>query len=142
MTDDAVPSSSRQAVTVPQVASPPRTATGSQGVEPAAEGSSQLDDSNLLDAVSHLQSESVIEIIKLLAFTIFSKEELKDGSISGKKSFKSGEAVRPALDQAKVGQLERLVRRKCPSVDRRVFVDKLQNVQKVLRRSAAAAKST
>ncbi len=117
-----------------EVASPSRTA--SQKTERAHQPSGQYEDQSLLDEVMHIQTDNIIEIIKVLAFVLFSKDELRDASISGKKSVKSGEVVRPALNQSKLAQLERVVRRRCPSVDRRVFVDKLQNVQKVLRRSA------
>jgi hypothetical protein len=61
-------------------------------------------------------------------------EELKSRSISGKRSW-SAKDPRPPLDQQKLQRLENVVREKC-AVGHREFVDKFQNVQKVLRRPA------
>jgi hypothetical protein len=72
-------------------------------------------------------------ITKLLSAQFFTTEELVSSSISGKKSAKSGDVCRPPLNAEKVGAMENVVREKC-GINRKEFVEKLQNVQKVLRR--------
>ncbi len=87
------------------------------------------------EAVSHLPPESVQEAFRVLAFWIFTAEELKMSSISGKRSAKCGDsAPRPPLDQDRLRQLEALVREKCPSLTHKGFIENLQNLQKVTQR--------
>ena len=90
-------------------------------------------DEGLAASVKHLTDE--IEILKTLTFQIFTREEIKNCYLTGKKTAKCQDrAVRPALDQAKLQKLEGLVRQKCPGLSHKQFMEKLQNVQKVLRK--------
>ena len=88
-----------------------------------------------LSNVEHLNSNNIVEVIKTLACIIFAKEELISHSLSGKKSSKCINDARPPMDQEKLGKLQTLVRTKCPSVTSKLFTEKMQNLQKVLRRS-------
>ena len=59
-------------------------------------------DEGLAASVKHLTDE--IEILKTLTFQIFTREEIKNCYLTGKKTAKCQDrAVRPALDQAKLG---------------------------------------
>ncbi|XP_066574798.1 uncharacterized protein LOC136764542 isoform X2 [Amia ocellicauda] len=90
--------------------------------------------SSLRSAVAHLSDDAVQEVMKILVLKVFKREELHCCSVTGKRSVKSGENPRPPLHPERLDWLEALVREKCPSVTHKIFVEKLQNIQKVLRR--------
>ena len=78
---------------------------------------------------------SMYECVKILATDVFPEQVLCDSSISGKRSFKSSEAgARPPLPQAVLAAIEKIAREKDNSITHKWFVEKLQSVQKVLRR--------
>ena len=90
-------------------------------------------------AVSHLSrrgGKDLLEVLKILALKVFTVQELVGHSPTGKKTCKSGDAVRPPLDLIQFQQLESLVRRKC-DVSHMTFMSKLQNLQKMLRKKHA-----
>lgn len=79
--------------------------------------------------------------VEILVAKLFSQEEdLKNKSVSGKRTVKCGaNGPRPAMDQEKVRLLQDTVMNKFPEVtNRKCIVEKLQNIQKVLRRKAKA----
>lgn len=87
----------------------------------------------LLAAVDHLGQDNGRLVIKELVQRVFSTRELEEHSITGKRSAKSGEIVRPALDQVRLEILEAVCRLKCPALIHKTFVEVLQNLQKVSR---------
>ena len=74
-------------------------------------------------------------LVKFLAFKIFTREELINCSISGKRSVTSKE-TRPPLSQDKFRLLKQLIAEKMPALGHNEIREKFQNVQKVLRKSA------
>ena len=86
------------------------------------------------NAIKNFCTSDIVPIIKALALSIFTREELALKSISGKKCAKSGEQPREALDQEKIALVEKLFREKCPETNHKVFMEKFQNIQKVIRR--------
>lgn len=101
------------------------TAKEAQQLEPA-----ESQERELCREVELLSSPQ--DIVKKLAVRVFTREELITKSISGKRSAKSSESPRPALDPVKLSQIEHIARKK--GVEHRSFIEKLQNLQKVLRR--------
>ena len=85
-------------------------------------------------AIAHISPDNIRDVVKILALRIFNVKELCTRSITGKGSSKAGDKPRESLDGHKVALLEKLVREKCPTIHHRDFMEKLQNVQKVLRR--------
>lgn len=64
---------------------------------------------------------------------LFSLEEIRNSSISGKKIVKCGEDG-PPLDQEKFRLLEKIIHDKFPSFTRKEFREKIQNIQQVERK--------
>ena len=92
------------------------------------------DRTTLAASVAHLGRDSAKEIIKVVAQKLFSGHELETHSLTGKRSVKSGEVVRPPLDSVRLDLLEQL-----PELTHKLFVGTLQNIQKVLRKKTAMA---
>ena len=88
----------------------------------------------LLQEIDYLPQEAVKEIIKAVLFKLFSNEELKKSSISGKATSKTHGNPRQPLAPEKFSLFEEIVRKKIPSLTHREVVEKVQNIQKVLRR--------
>ena len=84
--------------------------------------------------MKHISPENHKEVVKTLALRLFTIEELCTRSISGKKSALGADKPREPLDGHRMSLLVKLMREKCPGVDRKIMIEKLQNVQKVLRR--------
>lgn len=92
----------------------------------------------LLASVKHLSASTekeVNECVKRLCFLVFEKKELAASSRTGKKTIRSGENVKPALDQQKLQLLERAVLTKCETLSRDQFKKKIDNIIKMERRS-------
>ena len=75
------------------------------------------DRSTLQASVAHLGRDSAKGIIKVVAQKRFSGHGLETHSLTGKRSVKFGEAVRPPLDNVRLDLLEQLARGKCPELD-------------------------
>ena len=90
-------------------------------------------------SVAHLGRDSAKAIIKLVAQKLFTGQELETHSLTGKRSIKSGEVVRPPFDSVRLDMLEQLARNKCPELTHKLFVETLQNLQKVIRKKTAMA---
>ena len=90
-------------------------------------------------SVAHLGRDSANAIIKVVAQKLFTGQELETHSFTGKPSIKSGEVVRPPLDSVRLDLLEQLARSKCPELTHKLFVETLQNLQKVIRKKTAMA---
>ena len=90
-------------------------------------------------SVAHLGRDSAKAVVKLVAQKLFTGHELETHSLTGKRSIKSGEVVRPPLDSVRLDMLEQLARNKCPELTHKVFVETLQNLQKVIRKQTAMA---
>ncbi|KAK5889820.1 hypothetical protein CesoFtcFv8_013403 [Champsocephalus esox] len=91
-------------------------------------------------SVSHLAAgeKDLLEVVKILALRVFSADELRTHSLTGKKTCKvTPSDPRPALDQARFRQLEQQVRKRC-GVSHSTFMGKVQNLQKALRKKPAA----
>ena len=80
------------------------------------------------DAVKNYSEQQYREVLKTLALKVAKR------SISGKKCAMSGETPRLPLDQEKMALLEKLFLDKCPTMNHKIFMEKLPNIQKVLRR--------
>ncbi|XP_062572082.1 uncharacterized protein LOC134234052 [Saccostrea cucullata] len=75
------------------------------------------------------------DAVVLLLNTLFTKSEIKECSISGKKTVKCSEGgPRPPLNQDRFRTLENIVYELFPDFSRRDLRDKVQNVQKVERK--------
>ena len=75
------------------------------------------------------------EAVVFLLNALFSKTEIKNCSISGKKTVKCGEeGPRPPLDQVRFRVLERVVFEVFPNFTRKEVREKIQNIQKVERK--------
>ena len=90
-------------------------------------------------SVAHLGRDSAKAIIKLVAQKLFTGQELETHFLMGKQSIKSGEVVRPPFDSVRLDMLEQLARNKCPELTHKLFVETLQNLQKVIRKKTAMA---
>ena len=84
---------------------------------------------------------SLYECVKILATEVFTEQELQDCSVSGKRTCKSSPVgVRPPLDQQTLQVIETIIKEKDPTtVNHKWFVEKIQSVQKVLRRKTQAS---
>ena len=88
------------------------------------------EDRDTLEAsVAHLGRDSAKRIIKVVAQKLFSGHELETHSLTGKRSVKSGEVVRPPLDSVRLDLLEQLARGICPELTHKLFVETLQKLQ-------------
>ena len=78
--------------------------------------------------------------VEILIAKLFTQDELRNQSISGKKTVKCGtNGPRPAMDQEKLSILQDIViNRFTNCTSRKCIVEKIQNIQKVLRRKAKA----
>jgi hypothetical protein len=73
--------------------------------------------------------------VKYLLFELFSREEVKRCSISGKKTIKCGDVgPRPPLDQKRFRILLEIVFDAFPTYTRKDIIERIQNIQKVLRK--------
>lgn len=87
---------------------------------------------DLKDLIKHSEFTQSVDIVLK---KIFSSEEILTKSISGKKSIKSSASgPRPAMDQDKMNVLFDVLRWKFPNFARKDVVEKIQNIQKVMRR--------
>ena len=96
-------------------------------------------DANLLqvmsNAIKDLRSSDILRVIKTLAYSVFSKDELAYKSLTGKCSIQSGDKARLPLEKTKLRAIETVATEKCPSLNHKEFVSKFQNIQKMLRRT-------
>jgi hypothetical protein len=78
--------------------------------------------------------------VEILIAKLFTQDELRNQSISGKKTVKCGaNDPRLAMDQEKLSLLQDIVLNKFPNcASRKCIVEKIQNIQKVLRRKTKA----
>ena len=100
---------------------------------------------DLLLSIRHLSAgneKEINECIKRLCFMVFDKKELAQSSRTGKKTFRSGEQVKPALNQTKLQLLEKVVLMKCETLTSDMFKKKLDNIIKMERRSEKEKKTT
>lgn len=73
--------------------------------------------------------------VATLLNAIFTKSEIKNCSISGKRPVKcSQEGPRPCLDQARFRVLERIIFETFPAFSKKDIREKIQNLQKVERK--------
>ena len=96
-------------------------------------------DANLLqemrNAIKDLRSSNILRVIKKLAYSVFSKDELAFKSLTGKRSIHSGDKARLPLEKTMLCAIETVTTEKCPSLNHKEFVSKFQNIQKMLRRT-------
>ncbi|XP_034053309.1 uncharacterized protein LOC117533594, partial [Gymnodraco acuticeps] len=107
---------------------------------PAEEMCNGQNITSLEASVSHLAAgeKDLLEVVKILALKVFSADELRTHSLTGKKTCKVTPGdPRPALDQARFQQLEQQVRKRC-GVSHSTFMGKVQNLQKALRKKPAS----
>ncbi|XP_052691568.1 uncharacterized protein LOC128169474 isoform X2 [Crassostrea angulata] len=75
------------------------------------------------------------DAVAFLLNSLFSKNEIKNSSISGKRTIKCRqEGPRPPLDQARFRVLERIIFETFPDFTRKDLREKIQNLQKVERK--------
>ncbi|CAH1800962.1 unnamed protein product [Owenia fusiformis] len=89
-------------------------------------------ESNLIEKVKHLQSTDVQDVIVTLSQQVFTKEELINRSVTGKKSHLG---QKPPLKTELYNELQRVCMLKT-GCSKDVFRSKFRNLQKVLRRKA------
>ena len=87
-------------------------------------------DTNLLqemrNTIKDLRSSGILRVIKTLAYSVFSKNELASKSLTSKHSIHSG-------DKARLHAIETVMTEKCLSLNHKEFVSKFQNIQNMLR---------
>ena len=103
--------------------------------EPIANGVTMFGLRSVIENVPH---EDLPAAFKVLSKMIFSEDELIGSSISGKRSVKSGSEIWPPLDAKKVNIMKTVIKGRYPKINHKAFIEKLQNVQKVLWRQKAA----
>ena len=112
--------------------------TGSAAVQMTATKAETID-TNLLQemrkVIQDLRPNEIVRVIKTLAYSVFSKDDLASKSLTGKRSIHSGDKTRLPLEQTKLRAIETVAMEKCPSLNHNDFVSKLQNIQKMLRRT-------
>lgn len=86
----------------------------------------------LEDFIRHKGSDGWI-LTKILARKVFSEEQLKSCSVTGKRTAMCGSSPRPPLDCRCLEAIQKVVMGVCPDFTRDKFVTAIQNVQKVLR---------
>ena len=111
----------------PDVNSTPISAVASA---PLYSGLSQKD---LVNAARQLSCRP-INMTKFIAQKLFSDEQLASCSVSGKRTFKSGDSPRPALDRESMTVLEKVVQEVCPAFTHTQMVAAIGNLQKCLRK--------
>ncbi|KAI4788918.1 hypothetical protein KUCAC02_035549, partial [Chaenocephalus aceratus] len=117
-----------------------RTLEDAVDAAPAEEMCNVQTITSLEASVSHLAAgeKDLLEVVKILALKVFSADELRTHSLTGKETCKvtTGDP-RPALDQARFQQLKQQVRKRC-GVSHSTFMGKVQNLQKALRKKPAS----
>ena len=86
------------------------------------------------NAIKDLIPSDILRVIKTLAYSVFSKDELASKSITGKRSIHSGDKARLPLEKTKLCAIKTVAMEKCP-LNHKEFVSKFQNIQKMLRRT-------
>jgi hypothetical protein len=92
--------------------------------------SSSTEEERLLKSVDHLSDPQII--LTTLSRNLFTDDELICSSRTGKKTNKCVGPPRPAINQNKLQQLERVVMKKT-GISRDAFIKKFENLQKTLR---------
>ena len=87
------------------------------------------------NAIKDLMPSDILRVIKTLAYSVFSKDELASKSLTGKRSIHSGDKARLPLEKTKLCAIKTVAMEKCPSLNHKEFVSKFQNIQKMLRRT-------
>lgn len=96
---------------------------------PVAVGSGESDEEKALSLVSHLSSENSGGVVSILANHIFTENDLRNCSRTGKKTVKCIAEPRPPLCPQKLQTLERLVQKKT-GMSRENFNKKIENRKK------------
>jgi len=115
--------------------------TPSKKLESGACSNSMNSDSGfeeLMSAVSHLPGiieKDINAVVRRTSLKVFSAAEILGCTRTGKKTVKSGERAKPALDNQKLRQVERVVVTKCPAVTTDIFNKKFDNLLKMERRN-------
>ena len=87
------------------------------------------------NTIKDLMPSDILRVIKTLAYSVFSKDELASKSLTGKRSIHSGDKARLPLEKTKLCAIKAVAMEKCPSLNHKEFVSKFQNIQKMLRRT-------
>ena len=93
------------------------------------ESRAEVIDTNLFqeirNAITDLRSTEILKVIKTLAYSVFSKDELASKSLTGKRSILSGDKP---LEQTMLCAIETVAMEKCPFLNHKEFVSKFQNI--------------
>ena len=89
------------------------------------------DTSNLDELIKN--SENEFEAVETLSLSVFGKEALINSSVSGKRANSKCAAKKP-LDFEKLSSVRRTLKRKFPNIKKKDVTEKIQSVQKKLRR--------
>ena len=73
-------------------------------------------------AIKDLRSSDILRLIKTLVYSVFSKDELATKSLTGKRSFYSGNKARLLLEKIKLRAIETVAMEKCPSLNYKEFI--------------------
>ena len=87
------------------------------------------------NAIKDLMPSDILRVIKTLAYSVFSKDELASKSLTGKRSIHSGDKARLPLEKTKLCAIKTVAMEKYPFLNHKEFVSKFQNIQKMLRRT-------
>jgi hypothetical protein len=94
-------------------------------------------DDYVLNSVKHLPVQTEREqfdCIKRMCLTLFTEDDLVKCSRTGKKTVKSNDVIKPALDTHKLMILEKAVMTKIPSMSASALNKKIDNIIKIVRR--------
>ena len=129
----ATPSAPTESTPAASVTTPISPLTSSKPIQ--AELFNNFTIYELEDSIRH-QGTDGSKLTKILARKVFSEEQLKSCSITGKRTLMCGNSPRPPLDSRCLEAIQKVVRGACPNFSRDKFIGAIQNVQKVLRQKA------
>lgn len=86
--------------------------------------------------ITNIESKTTWQAaLEAVIYKIFTEDDLKNCSLSGKKTNKCGEdGPRPAIDQDKLALLYDIILQRYQNATRKNLMEKVQNIQKVLRK--------
>ena len=80
------------------------------------------------NAIKDMRSTEVLRVIKTLANSGFSKDELASRSLTSKRSIHSGDKTHQPLEQTKLCAIKTVAMEKCPSLNHKEFFSKFEKM--------------
>ena len=72
---------------------------------------------DMRNVIKDLGSTKIFNVIKTLAYSVFSKDDIASKSLSDIRSIHSGYNARLSLEQSKLHAIETIAKEKCPSLN-------------------------